>query len=363
MERTISDLATFKEHTTGPRALAGLYAFLKLDVVVEAARNVALDFFAHPEIYRQASVARVVPQLAALHARYGYDEYYLSREQRHSIFESLFGDEVIDCAPTDAVVAPIAPNPGRSAPGGTLFAPNGVMVPQGGMAFDEDGFHVPPEGAPPDGKAVLPMPPRAEAKHQFGPERDQLLAATAAFAERVFNTGERPLRDTVGVMAPGFKSYMRDMNRAMVEWCRDKALPALTENTSYKILRNTGIAARFSMEPPSDAWPYREEANGTTLVATICPELIDRSKFIDRQRVALRGAEAIATVLDFPEGSDVGSADVELLISKCYTWYAARGRGLGLPLATVAVVPDREARPAVRETNRGLFSAVPSPVS
>jgi hypothetical protein len=169
-------------------------------------------------------------------------------------------------------------------------------------------------------------------------------------------------------MAPGFKSYLDDMDHAMVEWCRDDALRVLTEDTSYTILRNAGVAAAFGLEPPSSAWPYAEEANGTTLVAEIskrlggCPEPVSRAGFIDRQRVALRGAEAIATVLDFPEGSAVDSDDVDLLISKCYTWYATRGRELGVPLATIAVVSAHETSPAVRETNRGLFREVAAPV-
>ena len=50
VDRTITDLASFQENATGTRAVAGLYGLMKLDVLVEAARAVALDFFARPEI-------------------------------------------------------------------------------------------------------------------------------------------------------------------------------------------------------------------------------------------------------------------------------------------------------------------------
>jgi len=376
VDRRINDLDSFGEHTTGPRALAGLYAFLKLDVLVEAAHKISLDFFARPEIYRHESVANVAPELATLHARYGYHESYLSCEQRRVIFKSLFGDEVITTSATrtGGPIPAVRPAPSTNNWGGLadsqIFGPNGATVASDSSPIEETGLPVSAEPespyvgtSGPAGSPGTPTSPYHSGQDRFGRERDQLLAATAAFAERVFNTGERPLRDTVGVMAPGLKSYLSDMNHAMVQFCRETALRILTEDTSYKILRNPGIAAVFGLEAPSIAWPYVEEPNGTTLVAVITnkqefhfPDPVSRDAFIDRQRVALRGAEAIATLLDFPDGSDVDGADTNLLISKCYTWYAARGRALGLPLTTVAVVSDTEASFTASDANRRLFS-------
>jgi hypothetical protein len=209
------------------------------------------------------------------------------------------------------------------------------------------------------------------ATYRFDPGRDQLLAATAAFSERVFDTGEAPLRDAVRVMAPGLKSYLGDLNNAMVAWCRNEAFRRLTEDTCYRILRNRGIARAFGLDPPSEAWPYQEQANGTTLVAEISRKLgnserpLTRDAFIDRQRLALRGAEAVATVLDFNDGDDLAP-----LITSCYTWYAARGRALGLPLATIAVArsavidsADGTALPGSASSNRALFGPARAPVS
>jgi hypothetical protein len=321
--RDIGDLASFEEFTRGDDAVAGLYCYMHLDVLIELARRIALDFFARPVIYRDERIGDVARELAQLHARYGCDEYHLAAPQRQSVFVSMFGH-------------------------GEAFA-NGA-----GTAEQDPVMNV--EGATPAGE-------------HFEAERDQLLAAVAAFAERVFDTGERPLRDAVAVMAPGLRSWLRDLNHVMVQWVRNEALASLTEGTSYRILRNPGIAAAFGMSAPSEAWPYREEADGTALVAEVSnrlwhPGAVTRDAFIDRQRLALRGAEAIATVLDFPDGVDVGDEAADRLISKCYTWYAARGRALGVPLATVAVAPSRvELGLGVvngAPGNRGLFVASPS---
>jgi hypothetical protein len=48
---------------------------------------------------------------------------------------------------------------------------------------------------------------------------------------------------------------------------------------------------------------------------------ITREHFSNLQRAALRGAEALATILDFNQG--LGIEDVRVLIRKSYTWGAA----------------------------------------
>jgi hypothetical protein len=341
----ITDLASFDDATRGDKAVAGLYGYMHLDVLVELARLVSIDFFARPEIYRDSEVQAVVTDLAKLNARYGCDEEYLSYAQRDVIFRSLFGESEVGSNGATPVAAAAA----RMAPAGVPGAANGVPSPATG---------VPTAANAESNTAGVEL-------ERFAPERDHLLAATAAFAERVFDTGDRPLLDTVGVMAPGLKSYLSDMNHAMVQWSRDTALRNIAEDTSYKIFRNPGIAAAFGLEPPSEAWPYREEANGTTLVAEVSKRLcglaqpLTRDRFIDRQRLALRGAEAVATVLDFVEIEELDEDDADVLISKCYTWYAARGRALGLPLETVAVAGAPTMAPSPSDGyrhNRSLFA-------
>lgn len=338
--RQISNLSSFDEHTSGPgqqagREVAGLYAYMHLDVLVKLAHKVSLDFFARPDVYRDPRVEDVAPTLAAMHARYGCHEDYLSCQQRRVIFASLFGE-----AETEAGTGP--PQPVGGAPDGAPFATGGVAS-----------------------SAVA-------SADRFGPERDQLLAATAAFAERVYDTGEQPLRDTVGVFAPGLRSYLSDLNHAMVHWARTDGLRKLTEETSYKILRNPGIAAAYGTHPAGAGWPYHEQEDGTTLVARLAHEFFggDVSKYrqdlIDRQRLALRGAEAIATVLDFVDGGNLASDDTKRMISKSYTWHAARGRALGIPLTTIAVAQGHGLMlPASVDgdrRNRSLFGAGTSTV-
>lgn len=65
-----------------------------------------------------------------------------------------------------------------------------------------------------------------------------------------------------------------------------------------------------------------------------------------KQRLALRGAEAVAAVIDFNDGDP--DDDLDRLIGKCYTWYAARGQALGS--LTAAPV----------EGNRSLYDVSPS---
>jgi hypothetical protein len=52
---------------------------MHLDVLIEFAHEFSLDFFACPELYRDHAVSEVSRQLAGLYARYGCDEFFLSR--------------------------------------------------------------------------------------------------------------------------------------------------------------------------------------------------------------------------------------------------------------------------------------------
>jgi hypothetical protein len=91
------------------------------------------------------------------------------------------------------------------------------------------------------------------------------------------------------------------------------------------------VAAVFGIAvPPAAAWPYTEDANGDKLVEEISKQLvtatnshapITREGFSNRQRAALRGAEALATIVDFVEGGS--DDDLNLLITRCYTWGSA----------------------------------------
>jgi hypothetical protein len=273
----IEDLISFNDVTGNPRQIAGLYFYHQLDLLVDLAHKVSYDFFARPKLYidlgevqEPGGPPRPLREiLAQLHARFGYDEFFPCNPQRDEIFLPIFG--------------------------------------RGGVysAAEEGDF------------------PRL---------RDALINAAAAFAERVFDTGVDMLRERVRTTVRVFRQYLRGVQGDSIKWSRENALSALTENVTYNILRGPGVAGVFGIRtPPEPNWPYIEDANGDKLIEAISRQLqlADRpdahivtwEQILNLQRVALRGAEAIATVIDFQEP---GSNDeLSLLITKCYTWGAA----------------------------------------
>jgi hypothetical protein len=298
---SIVDWKSFDRRTSAERAVAGLHFYKELDCLIDLAYCVSLDFFDRPQLYRDVG-GDVVRDLTELRVRYGYREDFLSREQRHEILAGVFGGDE-----------------------GTSGPPSAVAV---------------------------------SAADSFPALRDQLLAAVAAFVERVFNTSEQMLRAAVRVMHVYLKDYLQDVTGASVRWSRKVGFPAITAR-SYRILRDPQIAGRFGVNrEPGPDWPVAVDANGSKLVEQISgtpmrvqTEHISRGEFNDKQQLALRGAEALATIIDYGGEPDVSSVD--LLITRCYIWYAARGRVLRLPIA----VP-RPAKAAIEATPPASGSAV-----
>ena len=309
----IRDRDTFSDVAGESHEMAGLYSFLLLDCLVDLAHKVSLDFFKRPHLYtnlgqpeggqpergqpeggqpeggqpegRQPEGGQpeggqpeqprdrgveIAELLAVLHTRYGAYEHYPSKSQRDEIYVSLFGQS------------------------------SGLPITDGVGDF-----------------------PRL---------RDQLMEAARAFAERVYETGVEMLRERVRTHHRPFKEFLDGVQGASLRWSRNRALPILTEGTAYQILRDRGVAAVFGIPtPPKPAWPYVEDSNGDKLVEEISKQLrwdnepgmpISREQFIDLQRAALRGAEAIATILDYNE-EDADDQDQNRLITKVYTWHSA----------------------------------------
>jgi hypothetical protein len=318
LDREIRDLDSFDSHTRDERSVAGLLFYKELDCLVDLAHAVALDFFARPQMYRDLSQS-VAGELAAMNARYGNHEKLLSHEQRNAIFAGVFGPAAPDSA----------------------------------LAFAD---HAAPQ--------------------TFAPLRDRLLGTAAAFAERVYDTGADMLRAAVRVMHVDLKNYLEDVSGASVLWSRGEGLSAITEGTSYQFLRNPQIAAVFGVnQPPRAEWPYVDDANGAKLVEEISLQLLGRDRqipraaFVHKQMVALRGAEALATVIDFNSGDPV--PDLDLLITKCYTWYAARGQVPAMPATAASTPAPREylasatAGPGIApvDGNRELAAMLPGEVT
>jgi hypothetical protein len=217
---------------------------------------------------------RIPSQLAKLSAQYGSDPNFLSKAQRDAIYLPLFG-----YSNSSAEAGPSEPSPA------------------GGYDFPTLSF--------------------------------QLIQAATRFSEQVFNTGELMLRDAVRRAHELFKEFLEGKYGASVRWSRDRALDNLTTKTVYPILRHRGVAQVFKVSPPpSQDWPYVVDRQGSKLVHAISHELmqdepekqITEAKFIDLQTTALRGAEALATIIDFDVHDHDDPVDQNVLITKVYTW-------------------------------------------
>lgn len=264
----IRDLKSFVSVTGEPRQIAGLYFYMLLDCLIDLAYKISHDFFKRPHLYTELGQPTIAPILAKLNAQYGSDEKILSKSQRNAIFIPIFGES---------------------------------------MGYLSNG------------------------KGDFPRLRDEMVCAAAAFAERVYDTGVDMLRERVRSTHRPFKEYLTGLFGDSIKWSRENALADLTENISYKILRNDGVAAIFGISTMArKEWPYNEDSNGDKLVEEISKQLhwpensemyITRELFSNLQRVALRGAEAIATIIDFDESRP--NDELDLLILKCYSWGSA----------------------------------------
>ena len=283
---TISDAATFEAVTGTGHEMAGLYAYAGLDMLVDLARYVSLDFFARSELYKGFIDTTLASVIAELHAQYGRNEKLLDCEQRKMVFTPLFYDS----------------------------------------------------------------------RGDFVRYRDGLISAAATFSEWSQATGIPMLREAVRTMHRPFKQHLNLFSGLSVAWSRNDALPHLTEEVSYRILRERGVTSVFSVfTAPDPTWPYVEDSNGDQVVEEISKRLepdknppLTRHSFSLQQRAALRGAEAIAAVLDYaPHDND--EDDLAVLITKCYTWYAALRGITGMANAIADSSPSilNQERPAI----------------
>jgi hypothetical protein len=263
----IVDEASFARVTGAPRQVAAAYFYLELDCLVTLAHKVSRDFFSRAHLYT-APGRQTAQRLARMRAQYGNDERVPSQEQRDEVFLPLFGRAGAD---------------------------------------------------PGNGQGDFPQ------------YRDALVDAATAFAERVFDTGVEMLRERVRTTHRPFKDYLVGLHGDSLVWSTEEALAGVARQLSYPIERNAGVNDVFSIStPPGASWPFTEDSNAGKLIEEIAGRLlapgsvnhpITREGFSNRQRAALRGAEALATVLDFQEGGS--NEDLDLLITKVYTWGSA----------------------------------------
>jgi hypothetical protein len=261
----IKDLQSFQQATQEPRQVAGLYFYQILDPLAEMAYGISLDFRRRPQLYRDLGQPSIAPLLAKLSSQCGTEVDVLSTRQRNEIFVPVFGTSEAD---------------------------------------------------------------------NFSRLRDDLIRASKAFAERVADNSIDMLREVVRTSHQPFKDYLVGLHGDSVKFSKDVALSDFTENICYPIVRNAGVGAVFGIAKlAAGPYPYATDASEDILIEAISVQLgaftgsyagITRERISSLQRVAIRGAEAIATAIDFDEADpDQTDTDLDLLISKCYSWGAA----------------------------------------
>jgi hypothetical protein len=285
LDRRITDLRSFQEVTEEPRQIAGLYFYQVLDCLVDLAYKVSCDFRKRPQLYRDLGHPSIGPLLAELNARYGTAVNFLSGNERNEIYMPVFGI-------------------------GDASTLNG--------------------------------------SDSFSRLRNDLVRVATAFAEGAQDKGVPMLREGVRSAHKPFKDYLVGLHGDSVRFSKEVALSQLTEKTCYPILRNQRVAAVFGVTNLKDIeYPYAADLGEDLLVEQISEQLrwrtadtqayapLTRERVGSLQRAALTGAEAIATVIDFESHSN-DNADLDLLITKCYTWGAALVGLRGMPKAPTA---------------------------
>ena len=270
----IRDKQTF-EAVAGPgHEIAGMYAFAKLDALIDLARLVSLDFFGRPEYYKTFDNPKVVEDLAQMHARYGCNEEFLSHEQRQTIFTPLFHDvEGSFSGDRDAILSAAA----TFAEWGQA---TGVPMLRAAMETVRDNFLT----------------------QLANFEGASLTWSRMRALESLTGLSYRILRE------PGVTSVFKVRTPPIEAW------PFIDDQNGDQLVENIG-----------------KEFDSDKMSAKV-PKL-SRHDFRLRQRAALRGAEAISAVMDYVPGSGVDALDraispgsggdaLDRVISRCYTWYA-----------------------------------------
>jgi hypothetical protein len=176
----------------------------------------------------------------------------------------------------------------------------------------------------------------------FARLRNDLVRAATAFAAGA-DEGVTILREGVRTAHRPFKDYLVGLQGDSVRFSKDPALSELTEKTCYPILRNKEVAGIFGVNGiRGNQYPYGTDPAEDILIEQMCMQLrqvdntpiyLTTERISNLQRAALRGAEAVATVIDFEDDPNHTNADLDLLITKCYTWGTALNDLNGQPMA------------------------------
>jgi hypothetical protein len=298
----ITDLMSFQAATATneKRGIAGLYFYQLLDCLVDLAYKVSGDFRKRPQLYRDlgppfTGLPPIAQTLAELNAKYGTEINFLSGTERNEVYFPIFGTS--------------------------------------------------------DGSS-------SNASGNFSRLRNDLVRAATAFAEGALDHGLPMLRAGVLTAERTFADYLLGLNGDSVVFSKDDALFDLTEHVCYRIIRDQHVAAVFgitSLKGPPFDYPYGTDPAEDTLVEQIAGQLtwrtdvsqaypaLTRERISNLQNAALRGAEAIATAIDFEGETNASDDDLNLLITKCYSWGTAltslNGQSKGLQSPTQPTPP------------------------
>jgi hypothetical protein len=240
--------------------VADLYARWTLDVLVDVARAVALDFIARPDFYRQA----VPEEISDLASSYGFQRNLPDKHQRSRLCSPILGMS--------------------------------------------DGYALP--------KGVTKI---VDKFHQY---RDPVFAACIAYAERTIADSRTGLREAIVKALALFASMLHTFEGYSAR-STYREIHSVTE-LSYEILRSPTVAGVFGVMPsPGESWPLKaDDQRGAQLLAVISTALqlkdigMSQDGFTRLRILAQSGREALEAILAHHETED----QFEKLVEKIYIW-------------------------------------------
>jgi hypothetical protein len=260
------DRKSFDDLTAARRQVAAVYFCAVLDFLVQLAHKTSNDFFERPHLYVDLGGDQIVSTIAKFRSRAGSDELIPSLEQRAQIYLPLVGIR--------------------------------------------------------DGLAL-------NGKGDFQRLADQLISASTAYAERVYDTGEEMLRERVRLAHKSFAQFLGGLEGASLIWTSQHVLPNVTEKIAFPILRNKGIASVFGVSTKVlQDWPYIKDANADKVVEEMSKQIawmdgspypLSRERITNLHSIALTGSRAIAAVIDY-DGSATKVKDLKHVITTAYAW-------------------------------------------
>jgi hypothetical protein len=241
--------------------IGDMYARWTLDVVIEIARAVSLDYIARPDFYRG-----VVPEkIVDLACSYGYARNFPDKHQRSRLNSPIFG------------------------------ASDGYRLPKGVTAVT----------------------------NKFRQYREPLFNACVAYTERTPTESRGGLREAVIQAMSFLPSFLHNFDGHSVRSSYEQ-MSAIAD-LSYEILRSPTVSGVFGVAPaPSERWPLKaDDQRGSQLIDIISTTLqlkdsgSSQEAFTRLRILTQAGGEAIEAILfDDP----TSETHFERLVQKVYAW-------------------------------------------